>query len=74
MKMRKLYIILLISVLGISMAQAQSERKYIRQGNRQYEKAYIDSAHSDTTRFKKAEADYRKALEEQPNNWDATTI
>jgi Ca-activated chloride channel homolog len=72
MKLRKLYIILAFSLIATSLVHAQSERKYIRQGNRQYDKAFIDSAHSDTTRFKKAEASYRKALEEQPNNWDAT--
>lgn len=66
--------ILLISlfILGSHvMVSAQQERKYIRHGNREYEKAKIDSVTYDTTRFQNAEVEYRKALEKEPNDWDA---
>lgn len=61
-------LLLSISLLGYS----QKERKHIRQGNREYVKAVIDSATTDTTRYQNAEVDYRKALDEDPNNWDAS--
>ena len=61
-------LLLMVSVL----VNAQQERKYIRKGNREYKKAIIDSTTTDTTRYQKAEVDYRKALEKEPNNWDAS--
>lgn len=67
--------ILLVSlfVLGsIVVANAQNERKYIRRGNSAYNKAVIDSATVDSTKYVDAENYYRKALEEDPNNWDAS--
>ncbi|MBI9069841.1 MAG: tetratricopeptide repeat protein [Salinivirgaceae bacterium] len=64
-------IILLGLLIIASGAFAQQERKYIRQGNRAYNKAIIDSATVDTTMYQNAEVDYRKAIETDPNNWDA---
>jgi tetratricopeptide (TPR) repeat protein len=56
----------------ISSANAQKERKFIRHGNKEYNKAIIDSNTVDTTFYQKAEVDYRKALDKNPNNWDAS--
>lgn len=66
---------IILSVLLVTLSflgYAQKERKHIRQGNREYEKAVIDSLTTDTVRYQNAEVDYRKALEEDPNNWDAS--
>lgn len=64
--------ILFIAILvGTLSASAQQERKYIRQGNREYEKATKDSLKVDSVRYQNAENDYRKALEKEPNNWGA---
>lgn len=51
---------------------AQKERKYIRKGNRNFEKAIIDSATVDTIKYQDAETYYRKALDKNPNNRDAS--
>ena len=73
MKIKGLFIItmLLLTVLP-QMAGAQVERRYIRQGNRQFAKAFADTARVDSMLLRDAEASYRKALEEDPNNWDAS--
>ena len=73
MKIKGLLIItmLLLTVLP-QMAGAQVERRYIRQGNRQFAKAFADTARVDSVLLRDAEASYRKALEEDPNNWDAS--
>jgi tetratricopeptide (TPR) repeat protein len=65
------FILLSFFLLFVLFSNAQQERKYIRQGNREYKKAVIDSAHVDSTKYVKAESDYRKALDEEPNNWGA---
>ena len=73
MKIKGLFVaILLLAIALPQMAGAQTERKYIRQGNRQFNSAFADSTKVDSTRFAAAEASYRKALEEDPNNWDAS--
>ena len=59
-------------LMAVIAANAQQERKFIRQGNREYNKAIIDSITTDTTRYQDAEVDYRKALDKDPNNWDAS--
>jgi tetratricopeptide (TPR) repeat protein len=69
--MLRTQLIIAMLLLGNFWASAQQERKYIRHGNREYEKAKIDSVTTDTTRFQNAEVEYRKALEKEPNNWDA---
>ena len=73
MKIKGLFIItmLLLTVLP-QMAGAQVERRYIRQGNRQFAKAFADTARVDSVLLRDAEASYRKALEEDPNHWDAS--
>lgn len=65
------FLMLIVLFAGTLLASAQQERKYIRQGNREFEKATKDSAHIDSARFVNAELDYRKALNKEPNNWDA---
>lgn len=52
------YIILLLSLVCVSEAWAQSDREYIRRGNRLYK----DSV------YNKAETEYRKALSKNPRN------
>lgn len=63
------YLMLSLFTILFLFSNAQQERKYIRQGNREYKKAAIDSAHVDSTKFVNAESDYRKALDKDPNNW-----
>jgi len=70
--MNRLLILLLFTITLISSVKGQQERKFIRKGNREYNKAVIDSNNVDTTYYQKAEIDYRKALDKDPNNWDAT--
>lgn len=65
-------IVLTLFIFAVITVNAQQERKFIRQGNREYEKAVIDSVTTDTTRYQNAEVDYRKAIEKDPNNWDAS--
>jgi len=47
---------------------AQSERKFVRQGNKYYEAALKDTTRQDTTQYNKAEIEYRKALEKKPDD------
>lgn len=73
MKIKGLFVaILLLAIALPQMAGAQTERKYIRQGNRQFNSAFADSTKVDSARFADAEASYRKALEQDPNSWDAS--
>ena len=73
MKIKGLFVaILLLAIALPQMAGAQTERKYIRQGNRQFNSAFADSTMVDSARFADAEASYRKALEQDPNSWDAS--
>lgn len=66
------YILLLVFIAVSFLSNAQQERKHIRHGNRDYDKAMIDSVTVDTTKYLDAELNYRKALEKEPNNWDAS--
>ena len=61
-------IILILSLLTSFAAQAQKERKFIREGNKLYETGLKDTAKLDTVSFGKAEVDYRRALELKPDN------
>lgn len=63
--------IIALLLFSSMMVFGQQERKYIRHGNRQYEKAVVDSLTIDTTKYQDAEVNYRKALEKDPNNWNA---
>lgn len=69
--MSRIIIVTLLLISAVSV-NAQQERKFIRQGNREYNNAVIDSVTTDTTRYQDAEVDYRKALDKDPNNWNAT--
>ena len=69
--MNKLIIITLF-IISVVTVNAQQERKHIRKGNREYNNAVIDSVTTDTTLYQDAEVDYRKALDKDPNNWNAT--
>lgn len=64
---RKYILILLLLVFGLA-AQAQNERKYVRQGNKYYEAAIKDTSRLDTAQFNRAEIEYRKAIEKKPND------
>jgi hypothetical protein len=60
----------LLTILLIALAiatQAQTERKFIRQGNKYFESAMKDSK-PDTIQFNKAEIEYRKAIEKKPDD------
>ena len=65
-------VFLSLIVFSVGIVNAQQERKHIRHGNKEYNKAIVDSLTTDTTRYQNAEVDYRKALEENPNHWDAS--
>ncbi|HBL77624.1 MAG: hypothetical protein A2W90_03075 [Bacteroidetes bacterium GWF2_42_66] len=65
----------IILTLLISVSQfifAQNERKFVREGNRYYEKALADTTKLDTTMYSQAETAYRKALDKRPDDlkWD----
>ncbi len=71
MKRTKITSISLLAVLFIFITintQAQNERKYIRSGNRLYEKALADTTKLDTINFSNAEVEYRKALAKRPDD------
>lgn len=71
--LKTIKIFLLISIVFTAFTgYSQQERKHIRHGNRDYEAAEIDSVTTDTVKFQDAEVNYRKALEKDPNNWDAS--
>ncbi|MFV0290881.1 MAG: tetratricopeptide repeat protein [Mangrovibacterium sp.] len=61
--------ILTVTFLIVSVSShAQNERKYIRSGNRIYEKALADTTQIDTLAFSNAEVEYRKALAKRPDD------
>jgi Ca-activated chloride channel homolog len=57
-----LWIVLIAMTLAGDLS-AQQERKYIRQGNREYSNALGKEGYVDTVRMQKAESSYRKALD-----------
>ncbi|MFZ5429766.1 MAG: tetratricopeptide repeat protein [Bacteroidota bacterium] len=65
--MKRLLILLVMLSLTV-LANAQNERRFVRQGNRYYLEAIKDTTQLDTVRFAKAEAEYRKALEKRPHD------
>ncbi len=69
--MKKSFFIILLVCVGIAV-NAQNERKFVREGNRLFMNAVKDTSKVDTTKFIKAETEYRKALEKKPNDlkWD----
>ncbi len=64
MKCMIMALLLLIS----PAARGQSERKFVRQGNRHYLEGIKDTTRLDTLRFSKAETQYRKALDKKPGD------
>lgn len=62
-----LLLIFLITITALT-AEAQSERKFVRQGNKYYEQAAKDTSRIDSVMFNKAEIEYRKALEKKPDD------
>jgi predicted Zn-dependent protease len=66
--MKRKTILLLLLLVWVTLIQAQNERKFIRQGNKYYEKALLDTTRIDTAQFNKAEIEYRKALDKKPDD------
>lgn len=63
---------LLAVLLLASLATfAQKERKFIREGNKFYEKAMADTTKTDSVSYQKAEVAYRKALDTKPGDYKA---
>lgn len=56
---------LLFTLFAIN-TNAQSERKFVRSGNKLYNLALADTTQLDTVNFSNAEVEYRKALAERP--------
>ena len=61
MKIYKFILLLFVMVLGVQGMQAQSDRQFIRNGNRLYRQQ----------NYAKAEIEYRKALSKNPRNTQA---
>lgn len=53
-------------------AYAQSEKHYIREGNKQFRDATIDPKKVDSLKYKNAENLYKNALDEKPDSYEAT--
>lgn len=66
--MRQIVLMAMIVFLAVPVF-AQKERKYIREGNRFFQKGLQDTASLDTVNFSKAEVAYRRALQEKPNDF-----
>jgi len=67
-RMRQIVLMAMILFLAVPVF-AQKERKYIREGNRFFEKGLQDTASLDTVNFSKAEVAYRRALQEKPDDF-----
>lgn len=68
-RMRQIVLMAMIIFLAVPPVFAQKERKYIREGNRFFEKGLQDTTSLDTVNFSKAEVAYRRALQEKPNDF-----
>ncbi len=66
--MRTKFIILTFLISVSQLVFAQNERKFVREGNRYYEKAMADTTKIDTTMYSQAETAYRKALDKRPDD------
>lgn len=66
--MKRKIILILFLLVWVTGIQAQNERKFVRQGNKYYEKALSDTSRIDTAQFNKAEIEYRKALDKKPDD------
>lgn len=67
----KIYLFTIIFLVASISAFAQKERKFIRSGNKYYDKAVenSDTVKIDSVNFAKAEVEYRKALQKKPNDF-----
>jgi Ca-activated chloride channel family protein len=61
-------ILILLLLFPASVALAQKERKFVREGNQWFETGLKDTAKLDTVSFGKAEVAYRRALELKPED------
>lgn len=64
---KKIAILALLVTLYAS-AEAQNERRFVRQGNKYYLEGVRDTTRLDTVSFSKAETEYRRALEKRPDD------
>lgn len=64
-------LLLLIAAFSVTV-HGQNERKYVRNGNKLFMEAVKDTTQIDTSMFRRAETEYRKALDKRPENehWD----
>lgn len=62
------YILTLLLIFPATVALAQKERKFVREGNEWFETGLKDTAKLDTVSFGKAEVAYRRALELKPED------
>jgi Ca-activated chloride channel homolog len=65
--MKQLVLCFLIIAVSIT-AVGQNERKFIRSGNKLFLDAVKDTTRLDTALFRKAETEYRRALDKRPGN------
>ena len=65
----KKIILIVLSLVGVSGAFAQKERKFVREGNGFYNEGLKDTTKLDTISFGKAEVAYRRALEIKPDDF-----
>ncbi|MDA3865943.1 MAG: tetratricopeptide repeat protein [Salinivirgaceae bacterium] len=71
MKSKTIHILILFAlILFVNAGWAQKERKYIRSGNDYYSEAIDDSLNVDSTLMKKAEEEYRLAIEATPSTYE----
>ncbi|RLD63609.1 MAG: hypothetical protein DRJ01_03305 [Bacteroidetes bacterium] len=68
--MKNLFLIVIL-ILFSMQSFAQKERKFIRKGNKYFNSAYNDTTKQDTIAYSKAEVSYRKAIEKNPESFDA---
>jgi len=66
--MKQGYLIIIMLLVWVSFAEAQNERKFVRQGNKYFSEGLKVTDKLDTAQFNKAEIEYRKALEKKPDN------
>jgi tetratricopeptide (TPR) repeat protein len=70
-KISNSFFITFLLLLFATIAYGQKERKFIREGNKHYEKATADTAKIDTVRYQMAVTAYRKALDKKPGDFKA---
>lgn len=66
--MKQIGFTIILMLIWAVVAEAQNERKFVRQGNKYYLEALKNAESQDTVLFNKSEIEYRKALEKKPEN------